>query len=144
ARTLPSGSGEGAGGGTWVPPHDPPDWREQEKNRAALRPPEKGLLSGHRLGPAAAARHRGAGQIPRARVAEVRLLRSTPSVGVINAHHGALSFTDFRATTVANQNRLSSHARSSFACLPAAEKRFGIYLKIISLFRESIRCGASA
>src|SRR5581483_6752740 len=119
-------------------------WKERGKQSGGLATAREGLAR-DRLGPAAAARNRSAREPAGTRIAEVRLLRPAACVGVIDAHHGALSFTDFGAATVANQNCLSSHARSSFifiACRRKAARE--IYLKITSLFRLLFRRGPSA
>jgi hypothetical protein len=53
-----------------------------------------------------------AGQLPCAVVAEIGLLRAAPRITERRPHDGSLSFIDFLATVIANENGLSSHRNS--------------------------------
>ena len=67
-------------------------------------------------------------------VAEVSLLRTATSVGVRQAERGALSFADFLATVVANENCLASQVESSYF-----ERIDGIVVKYRAEFYAAAR-----
>src|SRR5207249_2696591 len=88
-------------------------WKVRQKRRAASRPPAKTSLRvvlGGRFRPAAAPGNSRTRQRTGAGITEVGLLGAAPRVGVIHAHHRALSFPDLRTAVIAHENRLSSHA----------------------------------
>src|SRR5205823_4068555 len=58
---------------------------------------------GRRFRPAAAPRHRLPGQLPRAVVAKIGLLRAASGVGKVEAHRRALSLADFAVAVVADE-----------------------------------------
>src|SRR5207253_3199706 len=87
--------------------------RPRSRPRGVPHPSEEtrsvSSLSADGLRAAAAARDCPARCPARAGVAEVRLLRPPPRVGVRDAHHRALALLDFIPTTVANEHRFPSH-----------------------------------
>jgi hypothetical protein len=92
------------------------------------------LGRGGGLGAAASARRRMTRHPAGAVVAEVSLFRAATSVRVRQAERGALSFADFLATVVANENGLSSQGRSSYF-----ERIDGIVVKYPAEFYAAAR-----
>jgi len=66
-----------------------------------------------RLRPTAAAGHSLARHLPRAVVAEVRLLRTATRIRERHAHDRAFSFFDFPAAVIAHEHRFTRHISSS-------------------------------
>jgi hypothetical protein len=62
-----------------------------------------------------------AGHLAGTVVAEVRLLGAATRVGIGQPQRRALSFTDFLAAIVANENGLTSQLKASFCALITAE-----------------------
>ena len=83
--------------------------RGPRSERASKRVRASGRWLTARLRLAAPPRGRVARHLAGAVVAEIRLLRAAAGVGVVQAKRRALSFADFTAAVVANENGLSRH-----------------------------------